>query len=89
MIHIHRPMYSILMAFFQLAVTVFAAVDQDLSDRIAKKIGVSTVKPLQVKPKSSPLARLGLSLLGRVLTDVGIVSSGGLCSRVGEACVVG
>jgi catalase len=40
------------MISFQRAVSVFAAVDQDLSDRIAKKIGVSTVKPLQVKPSS-------------------------------------
>ncbi|QRV78657.1 catalase [Ceratobasidium sp. AG-Ba] len=31
---------------------VFAAVDQDLSDRIAKAIGAPTVKPLQVKPAS-------------------------------------
>jgi catalase len=30
-------------------VTVFAAVDQDLSDRIAQAIGVNPVKPLQVK----------------------------------------
>jgi hypothetical protein len=31
---------------------VFAAVDQDLSDRIAKAMGVPTVKPLAVKPAS-------------------------------------
>ncbi|KAF8593023.1 heme-dependent catalase [Ceratobasidium sp. AG-I] len=30
--------------------SVFAAVDQDLSDRPAKALGVSTVKPLAVKP---------------------------------------
>ncbi|KAG8744273.1 hypothetical protein FRC10_010436 [Ceratobasidium sp. 414] len=30
--------------------SVFAAVDQTLSDRIAKELGVPTVKPLQVKP---------------------------------------
>ncbi|EMD36620.1 hypothetical protein CERSUDRAFT_84800 [Gelatoporia subvermispora B] len=30
--------------------SVFAAVDQDIADRIAQAIGVSTVKPLQVKP---------------------------------------
>lgn len=29
---------------------VFAAVDQALSDEIAKAIGHSTVKPLEVKP---------------------------------------
>ncbi len=34
------------------SVSVFAAVDQDLSDRIAKAIGVSTVQPLKVKPAS-------------------------------------
>jgi catalase len=34
-------------------VSVFAAVDQDLSDRIARAMGVPTVKPLQVKPASS------------------------------------
>ncbi|CCO31829.1 catalase [Rhizoctonia solani AG-1 IB] len=33
--------------------SVFAAVDQDLSDRIARAMGVPTVKPLQVKPASS------------------------------------
>jgi catalase len=32
-----------------LAVRVFAAVDQDLSDRIAKAVGHPTVKPLEVK----------------------------------------
>jgi catalase len=35
-----------------LAVRVFAAVDQDLSDRIAKAVGHPTVKPLEVKPAS-------------------------------------
>ncbi|ELU36962.1 catalase [Rhizoctonia solani AG-1 IA] len=35
--------------------SVFAAVDQDLSDRIAKAMGVPTVKPLQVKPASAAL----------------------------------
>ncbi|EUC67774.1 catalase [Rhizoctonia solani AG-3 Rhs1AP] len=35
--------------------SVFAAVDQDLSDRIAKAMGVSTVKPLQVKPASEAI----------------------------------
>ncbi|KAG9073686.1 hypothetical protein FS749_014792, partial [Ceratobasidium sp. UAMH 11750] len=29
--------------------SVFAAVDQDLSDRITKELGVPTVKSLQVK----------------------------------------
>ena len=33
-------------------VRVFAAVDQDLSDRIAKAVGHPTVKPLEVKPAS-------------------------------------
>ncbi|KAG8726537.1 hypothetical protein FRC11_014997 [Ceratobasidium sp. 423] len=32
--------------------SVFAAVDQNLSDRIAKAMGVPTVKPLPVKPAS-------------------------------------
>ena len=32
------------------AVSVYAAVDQGLSDRIAKAIGHPTVKPLKVKP---------------------------------------
>ncbi|KAI0051611.1 catalase [Auriscalpium vulgare] len=32
--------------------SVFAAVDQDLSDRIAKAIGAPTVKPLQAAPAS-------------------------------------
>lgn len=36
-------------------VSVFAAVDQELSDRIAKAIGHSTVKPLQVKPASEAI----------------------------------
>ena len=31
---------------------VFAAVDQGLSDRVAKAIGVPTVAPLKVKPAS-------------------------------------
>ena len=35
-----------------LLVRVFAAVDQDLSDRIAKAVGHPTVKPLEVKPAS-------------------------------------
>jgi len=35
-----------------LLVSVFAAVDQGLSDRIAKAIGVPTVKPLKAKPAS-------------------------------------
>ena len=34
-------------------VSVFAAVDQEIADRIAKAIGVPTVKPLQVKPADS------------------------------------
>ena len=33
-------------------VRVFAAVDQDLSDRIAKAVGHPTVEPLEVKPAS-------------------------------------
>lgn len=33
-------------------VSVYAAVDQGLSDRIAKAIGVSPVQPLKVKPAS-------------------------------------
>ena len=33
-------------------VRVFAAVDQGLSDRIAKAVGHPTVKPLEVKPAS-------------------------------------
>ena len=33
-------------------VAVFAAVDQGLSDRVAKAIGVPTVAPLKVKPAS-------------------------------------
>ena len=33
-------------------VSVFAAVDQDLSDRIAKAIGHASVKPLRVAPAS-------------------------------------
>ena len=33
-------------------VSVFAAVNQDLSDRIAKAIGAPTVKPLAVKSAS-------------------------------------
>lgn len=46
------------------AVSVFAAVDQGLSDRIAKAIGAPTVKPLQVKPASEAIrfrANIGLS----------------------------
>ncbi|KAG8695240.1 hypothetical protein FRC08_007948, partial [Ceratobasidium sp. 394] len=35
--------------------SVFAAVDQDLSDRIAKELGVPTVKPLQVKSAAEAL----------------------------------
>ncbi|KZT19348.1 catalase [Neolentinus lepideus HHB14362 ss-1] len=35
--------------------SVFAAVDQDLSDRIAKAIGAPTVKPLKVKPASEAI----------------------------------
>jgi catalase len=33
-----------------IAVSVFAAVDQELSDRIAQAINAPTVKPLTVKP---------------------------------------
>jgi catalase len=35
--------------------SVFAAVDQSLSDRIAKAIGVHPVKPLKVKPASESI----------------------------------
>lgn len=35
-----------------LLVRVFAAVDQDLSDRISETVGYPTVKPLKVKPAS-------------------------------------
>lgn len=35
-----------------LPVRVFATVDQDLSDRIAKAVGHPTVEPLDVKPAS-------------------------------------
>ncbi len=35
------------------AVAVFAAVDQDLSDRIAKAMGVPTVAPVKVAPASA------------------------------------
>ena len=35
-----------------LPVRVFAVVDQELSDRIAKAVGHPTVKPLEVKPAS-------------------------------------
>ncbi|KAF8737448.1 hypothetical protein AX14_012838 [Amanita brunnescens Koide BX004] len=35
--------------------SVYAAVDQDLSDRIAKAVGRSPVKPLQVKPASEAI----------------------------------
>ena len=35
--------------------SVFAAVDQSLSDRIAQEIGAPTVKPLQAKPASEAI----------------------------------
>ena len=35
-----------------LSVRVFAAVNQDLSDRIAEAVGHPTAKPLEVKPAS-------------------------------------
>lgn len=35
--------------------SVFAAVDQSLSDRVAQAIGVPTVKPLQAKPASQAI----------------------------------
>lgn len=35
-----------------LSVRVFAAVDQDLSNRISKAVGHPAVKPLEVKPAS-------------------------------------
>ena len=44
--------------------SVWAAVDQELSDRIAKAIGHPPVKPLQVKPASEAVkfrAALGFS----------------------------
>lgn len=43
--------------------SVWAAVDQSLSDRIAKAVGAPTVKPLQVKPASEAVrfrANLGV-----------------------------
>lgn len=45
-------------------VSVWAAVDQGLSDRIAKAVGASSVKPLKVKPASEAVrfrANLGLA----------------------------
>ena len=37
------------------AVSVFAAVDQTLSDRIADAIGAPKVKPLSVKPAAEAI----------------------------------
>jgi catalase len=51
------------------AVSVWAAVDQDLSDRIAKAVGAPTVKPLQVKPASEAVrfrANLGVYTSSKV-----------------------
>lgn len=42
----------ILTFWFFVLVAVWAAVDQGLSDRIAKAVGAPTVKPLAVKPAS-------------------------------------
>lgn len=45
-------------------VSVWAAVDQGLSDRIAKAVGASPVKPLKVKPASEAVkfrANLGFA----------------------------
>lgn len=49
---IHLAVYLDTTDLVVAAVAVFATVDQDLSDRIAKAMGVPTVKPLQVKPAS-------------------------------------
>ena len=39
----------------RVTVSVFAAVDQELGDRIAKAIGHPPVKPLPVKPASEAI----------------------------------
>jgi len=50
---------------YMITVSVYAAVDQGLSDRIAKAIGHPPVKPLQVKPASEAVRfrhNIGLAL---------------------------
>lgn len=47
-----RQQVVILTFWFFVLVAVWAAVDQGLSDRIAKAVGAPTVKPLAVKPAS-------------------------------------
>ena len=41
--------------YLSTTVSVFAAVDQGLSDRIAKAIGHPSVPPLKVKPASEAI----------------------------------
>jgi catalase len=48
------PMYS-LTHNLSTTVSVFAAVDQGLSDRIAKAIGHPSVSPLKVRPASEAI----------------------------------
>ena len=48
-LHTSHSYFSYLISF-HLSVSVFAAVDQSLSDRIAKAIGAPTVQPLKAKP---------------------------------------
>ena len=49
-------------------VSVWAAVDQELSDRIAAAVGHSPVNPLEVKPASEAVrfrANLGYNVLNK------------------------
>jgi hypothetical protein len=54
-VRLGRCMSHTLCPNYYPAVAVFAAVDQGLSDRVAKAIGAPTVKPLKVKPAAEAL----------------------------------
>jgi hypothetical protein len=55
----------LILMFLSFLVAIYAAVDQGLSDRIAKAIGHPSVKPLQVKSAAEVLkfrTNIGLKL---------------------------
>jgi catalase len=47
---IRRLLCSLCTDLTTFTVAIWAAVDQDLSDRIAKAVGAPTVQPLKAKP---------------------------------------
>lgn len=55
MSHILSPRSLSMLTLSFVLVAIYAAVDQDLSDRIAKAIGHPSVKPLQVKSAAEVL----------------------------------